>query len=53
MANFNRRRTRRKPTRPQKPRADFPLYPHRTGYWAKKVRGETRYFGKVADDPKG
>lgn len=37
----------------RKPSKDFPLYAHRAGYWAKKVRGQTRYFGKVADDPQG
>ena len=42
-----------KPTKAVKPRADFPLFPHQAGYWAKKVRGKLRYFGKVADDPKG
>jgi integrase len=36
-----------------KPRPDFPLYAHRTGHWAKKVRGQTIYFGRVADDPQG
>jgi integrase len=40
-------------TRPQKPRPDFPLFPHRTGRWCKKIRGKFVYFGKVADDPKG
>ncbi|MFZ1935115.1 MAG: tyrosine-type recombinase/integrase [Thermoguttaceae bacterium] len=37
----------------RKPRPDFPLFPHATGRWAKKVRGRLVYFGKVADDPKG
>jgi hypothetical protein len=40
-------------TRAKKPRPDFPLFPHRTGRWAKKVRGSFAYFGKVADDPRG
>lgn len=42
----------RKPA-PRKPRADFPLFVHARGYWAKKVRQRLVYFGKVADDPKG
>ena len=36
-----------------KPRPDFPLFVHSRGFWAKKVRGTTKYFGKVADDPEG
>jgi integrase len=41
------------PVRPKKPRADFPLFPHRNGRWAKKVCQRFCYFGKWADDPKG
>lgn len=37
----------------KKPHPDFPLHPHGSGRWAKKVLGKRVYFGKVADDPNG
>lgn len=36
--------------RPKKPHKDFPLTPHPTGRWCKKVRGKLEFFGKW-DDP--
>jgi len=34
---------------PAKPYPTFPLYAHRNGQWAKKIRGQTHFFGLWAD----
>lgn len=42
-------RSKARDKRPRKPYPDFPMFPHRNGCWAKKIRGRFVFFGPWAD----
>ena len=45
----NKKTERNKSRKPEKPTANFPLFAHQNGQWAKKIQGRLRYFGPWED----
>jgi hypothetical protein len=55
MSDATAVRTRRKfkEGRPQPPYSEFPLSPHSSGSWVKKINGKIHYFGRWGKRVKG
>ncbi|MEX0939607.1 MAG: tyrosine-type recombinase/integrase [Pirellulales bacterium] len=52
LANGSSHANAQRRPKPEKPHPQFPLFAHRNGQWAKKIRNRLHYFGSWAD-PEG